>query len=75
MRRIYVTGLTTDYCVKNSVLDALREGFDVVLIEDAVRAVNVNEGDGERAIEEMRRAGAEVQSSEEVLRSARSRDR
>ena len=74
VRRIYVTGLTTDYCVKNSVLDALREGFDVVLVEDAVRAVNVNEGDGERAIEEMRRAGAEVQSSEEVLRSA-ARDR
>ena len=74
VRRIYVTGLTTDYCVKNSVMDALREGFDVVLVEDAVRAVNVNEGDGERAIEEMRRAGAEVQSSEEVLRSA-ARDR
>lgn len=74
VRRIYVTGLTTDYCVKNSVLDALREGFDVVLVEDAVRAVNMSEGDGERAIEEMRRAGADVQSSEEVLRSA-ARDR
>jgi nicotinamidase/pyrazinamidase len=74
VRRIYVTGLTTDYCVKNSVLDALREGFEVVLVEDAVRAVNVNGGDGERAIEEMRRAGAEVRSSEEVLRSA-ARDR
>jgi nicotinamidase/pyrazinamidase len=72
--RVYVTGLTTDYCVKNSVLDALREGFDVVLVEDAVRAVNVNEGDGERAIEEMRRAGADVQSSERVLSAAR-RDR
>jgi nicotinamidase/pyrazinamidase len=72
--RLYVTGLTTDYCVKNSVLDALREGFDVVLVEDAVRAVNVNEGDGERAIDEMRRAGAAVQSSEQVLRAAR-RDR
>jgi nicotinamidase/pyrazinamidase len=64
--RLYVTGLTTDYCVKNSVLDAIREGFDVVVVEDAIRAVNVNEGDGERALEEMRAAGAAVQSSEEI---------
>jgi nicotinamidase/pyrazinamidase len=67
VERLYVTGLTTDYCVKNSVLDALREGFDVVLVWDATRAVNVKAGDGERAIEEMRRAGADVVSSDEVL--------
>jgi nicotinamidase/pyrazinamidase len=66
--RLYVTGLTTDYCVKNSVLDAIREGFEVVVVEDAVRAVNVNEGDGERALEEMRAAGAAVQSSDEIAR-------
>jgi nicotinamidase/pyrazinamidase len=65
--RLYVTGLTTDYCVKNSVLDALREGFEVVVVEDAIRAVNVEPGDGERALEEMRDAGAEVTTSAEVL--------
>jgi nicotinamidase/pyrazinamidase len=65
--RIYVTGLTTDYCVKNSVLDALREGFQVIVVADAIRAVNVNEGDGERALAEMRRAGAQVVRSDEVL--------
>jgi nicotinamidase/pyrazinamidase len=64
--RLYVTGLTTDYCVKNSVLDALRGGFEVVVVEDAIRAVNVNEGDGERALDEMRAAGAVVQSSDEI---------
>ena len=64
--RLYVTGLTTDYCVKNSVLDAIREGFDVVVVEDAIRAVNVKEGDGDRALEEMRAAGATVRSSEEI---------
>jgi nicotinamidase/pyrazinamidase len=64
--RLFVTGLTTDYCVKNSVLDAIREGFDVVVVEDAIRAVNVNEGDGDRALEEMRAAGATVMSSEEI---------
>lgn len=68
--RLFVTGLTTDYCVKNSVLDALKEGFAVVVVEDAIRAVNVNEGDGERALEEMKRAGAEVASSKEVLEGA-----
>jgi nicotinamidase/pyrazinamidase len=65
--RLYVTGLTTDYCVKNSVLDALREGLEVVLVEDATRAVNVQPGDGERAVAEMRDAGATVMSSDEVL--------
>ena len=68
--RLYVTGLTTDYCVKNSVLDALREGFEVVVVEDAVRAVNVNQGDGERALEEMKKAGASVASSKEILGGA-----
>jgi nicotinamidase/pyrazinamidase len=67
--RLYVTGLTTDYCVKNSVLDARREGFDVVVVEDAIRAVDVNQGDGKRALEEMRRAGADVATSDEVLAS------
>jgi nicotinamidase/pyrazinamidase len=67
--RLYVTGLTTDYCVKNSVLDALREGFEVVVVEDAIRAVNVKEGDGDRALAEMRHAGAEVATSDEVLRA------
>jgi nicotinamidase/pyrazinamidase len=66
---LYVTGLTTDYCVKNSVLDGIREGFSVAVVEDAIRAVNVNPGDGERALGEMRAAGAEVVSSRQVIES------
>ena len=73
--RLYVTGLTTDYCVKNSVLDAIKEGFVVTVVEDAIRAVNVNEGDGERALEEMRRAGAEVKRSDEVVTALARSDR
>ena len=58
VQRLYVGGLATDYCVRATVLDALREGFEVLVLADAIRAVNVKPGDGERAIEEMRDAGA-----------------
>jgi nicotinamidase/pyrazinamidase len=60
IRHLYVGGLATDYCVRASVLDALRAGFHVTLLEDAIRGVDVQPGDSERAIEEMRAAGADV---------------
>lgn len=59
VERIFVGGLATDYCVKHTVLDGLKEGFKVVLLEDAIRGVDVQPGDSERAIEDMIRAGAE----------------
>ncbi|HUS10533.1 MAG TPA: nicotinamidase [Pyrinomonadaceae bacterium] len=65
VEEVWVGGLATDYCVKNTVLDAVKEGFRVKALEDAMRAVEVNPGDGERAIAEMRAAGAEVVSSSE----------
>ena len=55
-----VLGLALDYCVKYTVLDALREGFTVRLIEEATRPVELQEGDGRRAIKEMHEAGAAV---------------
>src|SRR2546423_5390605 len=58
--RIIVAGLATDYCVRQSVLDARKAGFEVVVLEDAIGAVNVEPADGERALEEMRAAGAEI---------------
>jgi nicotinamidase/pyrazinamidase len=57
---VWVGGLATDYCVKNTVLDALRAGFRVRALSDAMRAVNLQPGDDARAVEEMRAAGAEV---------------
>jgi nicotinamidase/pyrazinamidase len=60
VEEVWVGGLATDYCVKNTVLDGLKEGFRVKALEDAMRAVELNPGDGERAIAEMRDAGAEI---------------
>jgi nicotinamidase/pyrazinamidase len=67
VKRLFVTGLTTDYCVKNTVLDGLREGFEVTVVVDAIRAVNVQPGDGDRALEEMKAAGAGLASSKVAL--------
>lgn len=58
VKRLFVGGLATDYCVLNTVLDARKEGFEVLLLADAIRAVDVKPGDGERAEREMRTAGA-----------------
>ncbi|MDX8401238.1 MAG: isochorismatase family protein [Mariprofundaceae bacterium] len=58
VRRLFVGGLATDYCVKNTVLDAIDNGFEVFLLLDAIRSVDVRPGDGARAIEAMARAGA-----------------
>jgi nicotinamidase/pyrazinamidase len=59
--RIFVGGLATDYCVKATVLDALEEGFRVHVLRSAVRAVDRDPGDGERALEEMEEAGAVIE--------------
>ena len=64
---VYVVGLATDYCVKFTALDALQLGFRVHLIEDACRGVNLQPGDVDRAIAEMRGAGVTIKHSAELL--------
>jgi nicotinamidase/pyrazinamidase len=59
IREIFVCGLATDYCILQTVLDALSHGFSVKVLADAIRGVELNQGDSERAIGEMRIAGAE----------------
>ena len=61
VEEVTVVGLATDYCVKNTALDALRAGFAVRIDSSAIRGVEVQEGDSERAIEAMRAAGAVVE--------------
>ena len=57
---VVVTGLATDYCVKATALDAVRLGFGTAVLTDAVAAVDVEPGDGARAIEEMQAAGVAI---------------
>ncbi len=66
VRRIFVGGLATDYCVVNTVRDAIRLGFAVVVLGDACRAVNVQADDGAKAEAEMRRLGTAFASVDEV---------
>ena len=57
IERVVVCGLATDYCVRATALDAVRLGFEVTLLGDAVAAVNLVEGDGDRALAELEEAG------------------
>lgn len=60
VEELWIGGLATDYCVKQTVLDGLAEGFRVKALTEAMRPVEINPGDGERALAEMREAGAET---------------
>lgn len=64
--RVWVGGLATDYCVRNTVKDALTLGYKVCLLIDAVRAVDAHPGDGARALLEMRELGARTVTLEDV---------
>ena len=60
IQRLVICGLATDYCVVETVLDARTLGFPVEVVQDAIRAVDLDPGDGDRAIARMRKAGAEI---------------
>lgn len=64
---VYICGLATDYCVKATALDAIKHGFKTTVVLDACRAVNINPEDGDKAVEEMDKAGAFVALTQEVL--------
>jgi nicotinamidase/pyrazinamidase len=67
---VYVTGLATDYCVKFTVLDALKLGFKTHLVEDACRGVNLQPEDVRNAMESMKAAGAKIIAANQILERA-----
>lgn len=60
IHEIYLAGLTTEYCIKYSALDAISLGFKACVVEDGCRPVDLKPGDGARALEEMRKAGVKI---------------
>jgi nicotinamidase/pyrazinamidase len=58
IKRLYVCGLATDYCVRETVLEALRRGLETTVLTDAVRGVDLTPGDSQRAMDAMRGSGA-----------------
>jgi len=61
IKKVVVVGLATDYCVRDTVLDAIRLGFDATVIRAGIRAVDLAPGDGEKAIALMQEAGAHIE--------------
>jgi nicotinamidase/pyrazinamidase len=57
---VTVVGLATDYCVRHTAADALREGFGVTVDREGIRGIDVKPGDSERALDELRSAGATI---------------
>ncbi len=67
VKRVFLGGLATDYCVLNTALDARTFHFDTYLLTDAIAAVEANPGDGEAAIKKMKDVGTTLTTCEEVL--------
>lgn len=67
IERVVVCGLATDYCVKSTALDAVRLGYGTTVLVDAIAAVNLAPGDGDRALEELRAAGAALERSDRSI--------
>ena len=67
VEQVFVGGLATDYCVKETALDARRAGFAVEVLKDCVMPVDARPGDGAKALEKMRKAGAKLSTSPKAL--------
>ncbi len=68
IRQLFVCGLATDYCVKATALDAARLGFDVFVVRAAVRAVNLQADDEQKAFAEMEAAGVHIIQSDQITK-------
>lgn len=72
---VYIAGLATDYCVKYTVLDALKLGFNVAVIQDACRGVNIQPDDSARALDEMKKQGALIITADSLFQDRKETDR
>lgn len=70
VKKLYVAGLATDYCVLETVLDGLKHRYEVYAVIDAMRAVNLRPTDGDEALQRMASSGAHLVTSDEVLNLA-----
>lgn len=61
VEKVVILGLATDYCVKETAIDAARLGFQTTVLREGIRAVNLQPGDEERALEAMRNAGVSIE--------------
>ena len=68
IKELYIVGIATDYCVKASALDSLKEEIKTYIITDAMKAVNQNPGDDIKALKEMETKGAVLMSSDDLLK-------
>ena len=64
---VFVCGLATDYCVKKTVLDALKYNFHVKVVKDAIRGVDIKVGDSEKALKEMHDNGVKIVTSNQLI--------
>jgi nicotinamidase/pyrazinamidase len=69
VKRVFVCGLATDYCVKATAIEAAENGFESVVLTDAIAAVNVRSDDEAEALAAMRASGVELATTSQVLRS------
>ncbi len=70
VKKIYICGLATDYCVRQTALEGLSQAFAITILVDAVRGVDLEPGDSERALAEIQAAGARLTTLDDLRRSA-----
>jgi nicotinamidase/pyrazinamidase len=71
IKRVFICGLATEYCVKNTVLDAVKRGFQTYVIEDGIRGINHPAGTVETAMAEMKQKGAVLVQSADIIPTAK----
>ena len=69
VQRVYIVGLAADVCVKFTALDALKEGFKTIVVKDGTRAVNLQKGDEDKAMEELISRGVQIKNSKEIMKA------